>query len=205
MWVTGDDIMIAGLILDIGGGADPIIVRGLGPSLAALGVPNWLPNPQLELRNSNGELIRSNNNWMDDPTQAALISAAGLTPGNAFEAAIVESLSPGTYTALLSGRANVTGIALLEVYGPCNAWTDTYARSYVDPHSPTPMPSQLTNWSARMMVQSGDGAAIAGFFMIGSGEFLVRGIGPSLSDFGVPNALPDPFLELNGKRRHRRN
>jgi hypothetical protein len=113
---TGNDIMIAGFIVDGGGGADAIIVRGLGPSLAAFGIPNVLANPQLELRNSNGVLIRSNNNWMDDPAQAVLINAAGLAPGNTLEAAIVESLSPGAYTALLSGTANGTGIGLVEVY-----------------------------------------------------------------------------------------
>lgn len=113
---TGDDIMIAGFILEGSDGADAIIVRGIGPSLAAFGIPNVLANPQLELRNSNGGLIRSNNNWMDDPVQAGLISAAGLAPGNTLEAAIVESLPPGAYTALLSGTANGTGIGLVEVY-----------------------------------------------------------------------------------------
>ena len=194
---TVNDIMIGGFIVDGGGGADAIIVRGLGPSLAALGIPNVLINPQLELRNSNGGLIRSNNNWMDDPAQAALISAAGLAPGNTLEAAIVESLSPGTYTALLSGRANLTGIGLVEVYdhvtfGPTPTPSPT--------STPAPKPSQITNLSTRMMVQSGDGVAIAGFIIsgIGAGEFLLRGIGPSLSGFGVPNALPDPVLQLHG-------
>jgi hypothetical protein len=113
---TGDNIMIAGFILNGGGGADAIIVRGLGPSLTAAGIPNVLADPQLELRNSNGELLRSNNNWMDDPAQAELIGQAGLTPDNTLEAVIVESLSPGPYTALLSGTANGTGIGLVEVY-----------------------------------------------------------------------------------------
>jgi hypothetical protein len=194
---TGSDIMIAGLIVDGGGGADAIIIRGLGPSLAAFGIPNWLPNPQLELRNSNGVLLRSNNNWMDDPAQAVLISAAGLAPGNTLEATIVESLSPGTYTALLSGRANVTGIGLVEVYDHVT-FGPTPTPGPTSTPTPRPTPSQLTNLSTRMMVQSGDGAAIAGFIILGSGEFLLRGIGPSLSGFGVPNALPDPVLELHG-------
>jgi hypothetical protein len=113
---TGGDIMIAGFILEGGGGADAVIVRGLGPSLAGLGIPNMLADPQLELRNSDGALVRSNNNWADDPAQASLISAAGLAPGNTLEAAIMENLSPGPYTALLSGTANGTGVALVEVY-----------------------------------------------------------------------------------------
>jgi hypothetical protein len=108
--------MIAGFILNGGGGADAIIVRALGPSLAGSGIPNVLADPQLELRDSNGELVRSNNNWMDDAAQAELISQAGLAPENTQEAAIVESLSPGPYTALLSGTANGTGVGLVEVF-----------------------------------------------------------------------------------------
>ena len=191
---TGNDIVIAGIIIDGGGGADAIIVRGLGPSLAAFGIPNVLPNPQLELRNSNGDLLRSNNNWIDDPAQAAWTSAAGLAPGNTLEAAIVESLSPGTYTALLSGTANGTGIGLVEVY-------DHVTLQPTPTPVPTPSPpSQATNLSTRMMVQAGDGVAIAGFIISGccTQQYLLRGIGPSLANFGIPNPLADPTLELHG-------
>ena len=115
---TGDDIMIAGFILHAGGnGEDAIIVRGLGPSLSAAGLGlNALPDPKLELRNSQGALIASNDNWMDDPNQAAIIQGAGLAPGNNLESAVAVTLMPGEYTALLSGVNNGTGVGLVEVY-----------------------------------------------------------------------------------------
>ena len=113
---TGDDIVIAGFILGGGSGEDTIIVRGLGPSLSALGVPNALADPSLELRDSNGALLIGNNNWQDDPAQAAIISAAGLAPTDSMESAIAATLMPGPYTALLSGVNNGTGIGLVEVY-----------------------------------------------------------------------------------------
>src|ERR1051325_8104735 len=113
---TGGDIMIAGFILGGNTGSTNVVVRGIGPSLTPLGVPNALANPQLELRNSAGTVIRSNNDWMDDPAQKALIMGAGLAPGNNLESAIYETLAPGQYTALLSGVNNGTGVALVEAY-----------------------------------------------------------------------------------------
>ncbi|HWM25877.1 MAG TPA: hypothetical protein VNP98_13735, partial [Chthoniobacterales bacterium] len=110
---TGDDIVIAGFILGDGGGDDRIIVRGLGPSLS---VPSPLANPTLELRNSNGALLLANNDWQDDPAQAAELTAAGLAPTNNLESGIAITLSPGPYTALLTGVNNGTGIGLVEVY-----------------------------------------------------------------------------------------
>src|SRR6185295_15597826 len=95
--------------------------------------------------------------WMDDPTQAAWISAAGLAPGNTLEAAIVDILSPGPYTALLSGRANLTGVGLVEVYDHV-----IFGPTPTPGPAPSP-PYQVTNLSTRMMVQSGDGVGIAGF------------------------------------------
>src|SRR5205085_4091767 len=73
---TGTNIVIAGFILGNGTMADNVIVRGIGPSLTAFGLPNALANPTLELRDGNGMLIRANNNWQDDPAQAAIISGA---------------------------------------------------------------------------------------------------------------------------------
>ena len=113
---TGGDIMIAGFILGGNNGQDNVIVRGIGPSLTALGIPNALANPQLELRDSSGTLIRANNDWMDDPTQKALIMAAGLAPTNNLESAIYATLGPGAYTALLEGVNSGTGVGLAEVY-----------------------------------------------------------------------------------------
>jgi len=113
---TGGDIVIAGFILGNNSGNDRVVVRGLGPSLSGFGLSPLLANPTLELRDSNGALLKSNNDWQDDPTQAAEISAAGLAPGNQVEAAIAATLPPGQYTALLIGLNNGTGIGIVEVY-----------------------------------------------------------------------------------------
>ena len=113
---TGDDIVIAGFVLGNNNGADRVVARGIGPSLIALGVPNALMNPSLELRDSNGTLLVANNDWQDDPGQAAELRAAGLAPTNFLESGIATTLPPGPYTALLSGLNNGTGIGLVEIY-----------------------------------------------------------------------------------------
>ena len=113
---TGENIVIAGFILGRNSGVDRIIVRGMGPSLTAAGVPNVLANPTLELRDADGVLISSNNDWQDNPAQAAIVTAAGLAPSNNLESAIAATLPPGLYTALLAGLNNGTGIGLVEVY-----------------------------------------------------------------------------------------
>ncbi|HWM26693.1 MAG TPA: hypothetical protein VNP98_17890 [Chthoniobacterales bacterium] len=113
---TGDDIVIAGFILGGGAGVDNVVVRGLGPSLTAAGVPTVLANPTLELRDDNGTLLISNDDWQDNPVQAAVISAVGLAPTNDLESAVAATLPPGPYTALLSGVGSGTGNGLVEVY-----------------------------------------------------------------------------------------
>ena len=112
----GDNIVIAGFILGANSGDDRIILRGIGPSLTDQGVANALANPTLELRDNNGSLISSNNDWQDDPAQAAIITAAGLAPTNDLESGIAATLPPGLYTALLAGLNNGAGIGLVEVY-----------------------------------------------------------------------------------------
>jgi hypothetical protein len=113
---TGTDIVIAGFILGGNGGNDRIVARGIGPSLTALGVPNALADPTLELRDGNGALLLSNNNWQDDSAQAAELTAAGLAPTNPLESAIAATLPPGPYTALLAGVNNGVGVGVVEVY-----------------------------------------------------------------------------------------
>jgi len=113
---TGDNIVIAGFILGNQSGNDRIVVRGIGPSLTAAGVQNALANPTLELRNGNGVVVASNNDWQDDPAQAAELTAAGLAPTNNLESGIAATLTPGLYTALLAGQNNGTGVGLVEVY-----------------------------------------------------------------------------------------
>ena len=113
---TGDNIVIAGFILGGNNGNDKIIVRGIGPSLTPLGVPNALPDPTLELRDSNGALLIGNDNWQDNSAQAAELTAAGLAPTNNLESGIAATLPPGLYTALLAGANNTSGVGLVEVY-----------------------------------------------------------------------------------------
>ena len=113
---TGDNIVIAGFVLGGQSGNDRIVARGIGPSLTAMGVTNALPDPTLELRDENGALLIGNNNWQDDPAQAAELTAAGLAPANPLESGIAATLPPGTYTALLAGLNNSAGIGVVEVY-----------------------------------------------------------------------------------------
>ena len=113
---TGDNIVIAGFMLGNQNGDDGIVVRGIGPSLTAAGVSNALANPTLELRDSNGAILVANDDWQDNPAQAAELTAAGLAPTNQLESGIAATLPPGLYTALLAGRNNGTGIGLVEVY-----------------------------------------------------------------------------------------
>jgi hypothetical protein len=113
---TGNDIVIAGFILGNNNGNDRIVVRGLGPSLTALGVANALANPTLELRDSNGVVLVANNDWQDNPAQAAELTAAGLAPSNNLESGIAATLPPGLYTALLAGQSNGTGVGIVEIY-----------------------------------------------------------------------------------------
>jgi hypothetical protein len=115
---TGSDIVIAGFLLSGDSVEDRIVVRGIGPSLAPGSFPanQVLANPALELRDSNGTLLVANNDWQDNPAQAAELTADGLGLTNNLEAGIAATLPPGLYTALLVGLNNGTGIGLVEVY-----------------------------------------------------------------------------------------
>jgi Carboxypeptidase regulatory-like domain/Beta-propeller repeat len=113
---TPGDAIIAGFILGNQDAPDRIVIRGLGPSLSSLGVPNTLQNPTLELHNADGVLLFTNNDWQDNPTNAAEVAAAGLAPSNNLESAIAITLSPGAYTAILAGLGNTTGNGLIEIY-----------------------------------------------------------------------------------------
>ena len=109
---TGDDVMIGGFIL---GGDSTIVVRGIGPSLIALGVAGALEDPTLELHDSSGAIIASNDNWMDSPDKQTIIDD-GLAPTNDKESALLATLAPGAYTAIRRGVNNTTGVALVEAY-----------------------------------------------------------------------------------------
>ena len=111
---TGSDVMIGGFIFGNGAANEKVIIRALGPSLA--GIADLLSDPMLALHDGDGTLLIANDNWRDDTTQAAAIAATGIPPQNDFESAIVTSLPPGAYTAIVSGKGGVTGVALAEVY-----------------------------------------------------------------------------------------
>ena len=110
---TGDNVMIGGLIVS-GPDSENVIVRAIGPSLVNFGITNALQNPFLELHDANGALIASNDNWRS--TQEAEIMATGLAPSNDLESAIVRTLPPGNYTAIVRGVNDTTGVALVEVF-----------------------------------------------------------------------------------------
>jgi hypothetical protein len=111
---TGSDVMIAGFIFGNGAASEKVIIRAIGPSLT--GVTNVLADPTLDLHDNNGTLLMSNDNWKDDAIQAAQIIATGLPPQDDFESAIVTTLPPGAYTAIVAGKNGVTGVAVAEVY-----------------------------------------------------------------------------------------
>jgi hypothetical protein len=110
---TGDDVLIGGFIV---GGSEPstIVVRALGPSLTEAGVADALFDPVLDLRDANGLPAASNDNWAD--TQRETIEESGLAPGDSHEAAIEQTLIPGSYTAIVSGKDGGIGIGLVEIY-----------------------------------------------------------------------------------------
>jgi uncharacterized protein YkwD len=112
-----DNAMIAGVIVGpTGGGSINVLVRALGPTLSDFGVAGALVNPTVDLVNASGTVIRSNDNWKSDPSQMAQIQAANLAPQHDSEAALVQALPPGAYTAVVRGAGGTTGVGLVEVY-----------------------------------------------------------------------------------------
>jgi FG-GAP-like repeat len=177
---TGDDALIAGIIVT-GSNRTRVLVRALGPSLSALGVPGALANPTLSLKDSAGVTIAHNDDWKVSLTGGADILATGAAPTDDRESAVVATLDPNTsYTVVIYGIANGTGTAVAEVYDLDQGTVAT-----------------LANISTRGLVQTGDGVMISGFIVRNpSGTVIVRALGPSLQAFGVTNALADPFVEL---------
>jgi Kelch motif len=174
---TGDNVLIGGFIVT-GTQLKRVIVRAIGPSLPFTGT---LADPTLELRNSSGALIASNDNWRSN--QEAEIIATGIPPSNDLESAIVATLpaNSSAYTAIVRGVNNGTGIGVVEAYDLDRT-----------------VNSKLANISTRGFVSTGDNVMIGGTIIIGSSptRVLFRAIGPSLTNFGVPNALQDPTIEL---------
>jgi N-acetylneuraminic acid mutarotase len=185
---TGNNVMIGGFIIE-GTGPKTVIVRAIGPELTRFGVPNVLADPTLDLHNSTGALIASNNNWQTTviggiitSDRVSAIQNSGHAPSQPSESAIIATLQPGNYTAIVRGVNNTTGVALVEVY---DLSTDTA--------------SILGNISTRSFVQTDANVMIGGFIIKGTGPktVIVRAIGPELTRFGVPNVLADPTLDLH--------
>lgn len=178
---TGNNVLIGGFIIT-GSVPKNVAVRGIGPSLGALGVPDALADPTLELRRSNGALILANDDWQGDPEQAAQLTALGLALQDQKESGIVATLQPGSYTGVLAGKNQTTGVGLVEIYDTNQAAS-----------------SQLANISTRGLVQTGANVMIGGFILGGNNNthVVVRGIGPSLAQAGIPDFLVDPTLELH--------
>jgi hypothetical protein len=175
---TGDNAMIGGFIIT-GSQAKTVIVRGMGPSLPVAGA---LADPVIEVHGASGALIATNDNWLDDPNRQQVIDG-GLAPSNSLESALWGILNPDTYTVIVRGRNNATGVGLFEVY-------DMDQRAG----------SKLANISTRGFVDTGDNVMIGGTILVGTvpATVLFRAIGPSLANFGIPNVLADPVLELHG-------
>jgi hypothetical protein len=185
---TDDNALIEGFIVQGPvGSIKKIIVRAIGPSLAAFGISDALANPTLEIYDGNSIKIASNNDWKTTQMggiiigdQSAEIAASGLAPSNDLESAIIANLLPGSYTAVVRGLGNTTGTGVVDAY-------DLSAASS----------AKLANVATRGLIQPGDKLMIAGFIIQNAPvRAVVRAIGPSLAAFGINNALPDTTLQL---------
>jgi len=107
----GDNVLIAGTII-LGNGTTTVLFRALGPST---GIPNRLEDPTLELHDGQGGIVATNDNWQDSPDKQAIIDST-IPPNDPKESAILQSLSPGAYTAIVRGKNNTTGVAVVEAY-----------------------------------------------------------------------------------------
>lgn len=177
--LTGDKVGIGGFIVT---GTVPkrVLVRALGPSLAQLGLSNILADPTITLNGPAGFAPIVNDNW--GSSQRAEIEASGLAPGNELESAIVATLAPGNYTAVLSGTNGGVGTGILEIYD-----LDFAADS------------KLGNISTRAFVGTGDDIVIAGFTVgnaSNTDNLIIRGLGPSLAASSLGGVLNDPKLEV---------
>jgi len=185
---TGEHVMIGGFIVQ-GTGPKRVIVRAIGPELTQYGIPDVMANPRLELHDGTGALIATNDDWQTTilggiitSNQVSDIQNSGRAPAAASESAITANLQPGHYTAMVRGVNNTTGVALVEVYDLSPAAS-----------------SSLGNISTRSFVQTGEHVMIGGFIVQGTGpkRVIVRAIGPELTQYGIPDAMANPRLELH--------
>ena len=174
---TGENVLIGGFIIT-GNVAKKVLIRGIGPSLSGLGIGGALQDPTIELRNSAGGFVNGNNNWKD--SQQTAIAATGIAPTDDRESAFLITLGPGSWTVIMRGANNTTGIGVVEVYDLDQA-----------------ADARLANISSRGFVETGNNVMIGGFILGGNGSrVIVRAIGPSLTQAGIAGALPDTTLSL---------
>jgi hypothetical protein len=170
---SADNTLIGGFIIT-GAHEKKVLVRAMGPSLP---LSDQLADPVLELHDSTGQMIATNDNWVDAPNRQQIIES-GLAPSSNLESAILTSLNPGSYTAVVHGTNNTTGMALVEAYDLDRT-----------------VNARLANISTRGLVQTNDNVLIAGTIVTGQTpqKVIVRAIGPSLD---LPGKLANPTLEL---------
>ncbi|MEY2881709.1 MAG: hypothetical protein RLZZ15_4089, partial [Verrucomicrobiota bacterium] len=188
--VTSANPIITGFAIT-GTGSRAILLRAAGPSLAQFGVSGVLAAPRLRVFDAAGQLLLENAGWAATAANAAEVSAAAVRTGafpftanNGADAAAVLTLAPGAYSMHVLDTAGLGGVALAEIYD-------------ADPSAT----SRLVNVSTRNAVAPGEGAFLSGFVISGgTRNLLIRGIGPSLTQFGVANALLDPLLNVYDAR-----
>jgi hypothetical protein len=176
----GDNVLIGGFIIS---GTEPktIVLRALGPSLSAFGLPDVLGDPVLSVYDSSHTLVATNDDWQTD-IGASFIVGNALAPGNPSESAtLLQNLAPGAYTVVVTGKGSTPGIGLVELY---DLWPISN--------------STIANLSSRASVGTGDNVLIKGFIVgdVGSATVVVRALGPSLAPFGVSDPLSDPTLTI---------
>ena len=173
----GDAVLIGGLIIQ-GNAPKTVIIRAIGPSLANFDVAGVLSDPQLQLF-SGSTPIDNNDDWRQHPRAAELPTR--LQPSLEQESAIVATLEPGAYTAIVSGVNAAQGVGLVEIF-----------------EATSNEPMRLVNIATRGHVGTGDNVLIGGLIIQGDSPktVVIRAKGPSLADFGVAGVLANPQLQL---------
>ncbi len=189
----GENTPIAGLSVDVRPASHrlPVLLRGVGPTLKAMGLTEAIANPAIDLFAADGTLIGNNDQWSTDPTTADAAARVGAFPLDldSNDSALLYGLPPGSATIALKPQGGSDGVGLLEIY------------QLPEPASVFP-PKLMRNLSLRSHTSPGEGVAIAGFVIVDPNDLgqpaqvLLRVIGPSLTDFGITHPLEDPVLSL---------
>jgi len=198
---TGNSVLIAGIVIG-GTTAKNVLIRAAGPALSDFGVATALGDPTLSLLDGQNRIVAQNDNWETGNDVAAVTGTSTRLGAFQFkrgsrDAAVLTTLAPGSYTAIVNGVNNATGVALVEAYD-------------ADPDPATARTRKLVNIATRGQVNGGEDVLIAGLVVSGSGPktFLIRGVGITLANapFNVSGALRDPLLQVyQGDRLLREN